>query len=58
MKQVKSGEKTQINSPSFYDHGYKFGLALIPNNIFLGPEFVIVYCFLMKSEYVPVLSWP
>ena len=58
MKQATSGEKTDINSPPFYDHGYKFGLTLEFNNTFLLIKFVSVRFFLMKGEYDAVLSWP
>ena len=60
MKQAESGEKTQINSPPFYDHGYKFALTFRPNDTsaFLGQKCVYVSFFLMKGEYDAVLSWP
>ena len=58
MKQAKTGEKTQIKSPPFYDHGYKFGLILGLQGTLFGPTLVSVYCFLMKGEYDAVLSWP
>ena len=54
MRQAKSGEKTEIDSPPFYDHGYKFGLTLEPDDII----FVFVHFFVMKGEYDAILSWP
>ena len=58
MKQAKTGKKPLINSPPFYDHGYKFGLTLEPNDTILSTKFVSVNFFLMKGEYDAVLSWP
>ena len=58
MKQAKSGEQTQIKSPPFYDHGYKFGLTLQPNDPGFNKTFVTVYFFVMKGEYDAILSWP
>ena len=58
MKPAESREKTLINSPPFYDHGYKFGLTLEPNDTFLRTKCVSVSFFLLKGEYDAVLSWP
>ena len=60
MGQAKSGKKTEINSPPFNDHGYKFGIVLQPNKtlFFSGDTCVFVRFFLMKGEYDAVLSWP
>ena len=59
MKQAKSWEKTEIDSPAFYDHGYKFGLTLeLIDILSLTTEFVSVHLSLMKGEYDAVLFWP
>ena len=57
MRQAKSRKKTEINSPPFYDHGYKFGIVLQPKKTH-GETCVFVTFFLMKREYDAVLSWP
>ena len=57
-KQAESGNKTEINSPPFYDHGYKFGLTLEPNDTLFTDTFVSVIFFVMKGEYDAILSWP
>ena len=59
MKQAKSGKKPLINSPPFFDHGYKFGLTLEPNDwSVVLTKCVSVRFFLMKGEYDAVLFWP
>ena len=58
MKQAESGKKKEVDSPPFYDHGYKFGLTLALNDTLLFTKFVSVRLFLMKGEYDGVLSWP
>ena len=58
MRQTESGEKKEVDSPPFYDYGYKFGLTLQLNDTFLLTECVSVSFFLLKGEYDAVLSWP
>ena len=59
MKQAKSTEQTQIKSPPFYDHGYKFRLTLgLSRKTLSLPSFVTAYFFVMKGEYDALLSWP
>ena len=60
MKQAFSGKQTVINSPPFYDHGYKFGLTFLPiqTSLFYVPTYIFATFFLMKGEYDPILSWP
>ena len=58
MKPAESGNKTLIKSPPFFDHGYKFGLTLRPNDTIFRIKCVSVSFFLMKGEYDAVLSWP
>ena len=56
---AKSGEKTCIKSPPFYNYGYKFGLALFPNGRDSGEHtHLSLYFGLLKGEYDAKLSWP
>ena len=58
MKQAESVKIKEVDSPPFYDQGYKFGLTLRPSETIISTQFVSVSFFLMKGEYDAVLSWP
>ena len=59
LRKAKSGEKTFIESPSFYRYGYKCRLEIDPNGHDSGENtHLSVYLVIMKGEYDATLTWP
>ena len=57
LRKAQNGEKTKIESSSFYRCGYKCKLKIYPNSINVSPH-LSVFLIIVKGEYDASLSWP